>query len=251
MTAVSSNLIQPKEWQPVTSTTESHENTADTQPPTTSWQMVPYVEPIPIRTWPNLHSLFTVATLITNVACLIFPNPLSIGANIVIRCLSTAFAIYAMDKAKISTNLVNILAILLIKNWAIGAIPLDMIYEGINLNRCQVSREFLKSRFNSFFQKPKKPPFDVSRFLTYKYTKDPQILEDAREILNVPLEQINNQEFIDERYNGRNRKILIKRRDYFESTRSPFAAELQLQIDYRDTAYKTLTERNKKNSGKN
>ncbi|MBA3238092.1 MAG: hypothetical protein H0T62_07060 [Parachlamydiaceae bacterium] len=200
---------------------------------------------IPVRVWPNLHSLFTLATFVANIACLVFPNPITIGINVTIRCASIAFAIYASNKTKIGTDIFSIAVILIVKNAAISAIAADLIFEGINLSRCEVSCDFLKTKFTSFF-KPKKKPLDISRFLKVEL-RDTTILENARKALGVPLDKIDDQNYIDIRYNGRNRQTLLNRKRDLDAIESPLAAQVQLQINYRDTAYKTLTERNKAN----
>lgn len=242
----SNSILWKEQKSSVSEQSEENINQAKTR----HWSLVPLAATasLYICTWPNIHTLFTLATIVSSAACLIFPNPISIGINIMTRCASTGFAAYALDKAKISTNVVNIVAILIIKNWAVGSIALDLIYEGINLNRCEVLREFLKSKFIYFFPKPKKQPLDISRFVNTKFKRDPTLPEDACKILGVPIEEINNLEFIEMRYNSRNREILQKRKIYFDSLGSPFAPEIQRQIDYRDSAYKTLKERKKANS---
>ncbi|MGZ3632719.1 MAG: hypothetical protein ACXWM7_00090 [Parachlamydiaceae bacterium] len=99
------------------------------------------------KTWPNPHSLFTLATLISNVACLVFPYPILIGINVAIRCASIVFASSPLNKAKTFTDMISIVAILIIKNGAMLAIAFDLAFEAINFSRCEISRELYMPKY--------------------------------------------------------------------------------------------------------
>lgn len=241
--------MNPISGHPSTRLIQLEECQDDIQSKVASRQMVLFTAPTRVKTWPNLHSLFTVATLVSSVALLIFPNPVSIGINTIIRCVSTAFSIYAMNKAKISTDLLGVVAILIAKNAAVVAIALDIVFEGINFSRCAVSCEFLKSRFIRFLpETKKKQPLDINRFIQTRLTRNPKDPYEACKILSIPLDRIDDQDFIEIRYNSRNRETLLKNKRNLDAMGSPFALQIQRQIDYRDTAYKTLKERNESNS---
>ncbi|MDF2550010.1 MAG: hypothetical protein K0S07_1077 [Chlamydiales bacterium] len=241
----SSNLVL-EEQQSTISTLETNNDQEGIQPPIGSGAMVLYAAPEPrrIRIWPNLHSLFTVATLVNSVALLIFPNPLTVGINITLRCASIAFSAYAMNKTKISTDLFAIMAILIAKKTPVAAIALDLISEGINFSRCAVSCKLLKTQFSRLLPEPRqKKSGDISRLIP-PLTKNPKNLEDACEILGVPLDRIDDQDFIEERYNSRNRTLFLKMKKESEARGSPFTQAVQEMIDQRDAAYRTLKERN-------
>ncbi|MGZ3632722.1 MAG: hypothetical protein ACXWM7_00105 [Parachlamydiaceae bacterium] len=206
-----------------------------------------------------------------NVASLIFPHPALIGINVAVHCGSIAFASYPVgyapsiftsypvNKAKISTDIIGIVAILIIKNAAIPiAIASDLAFEITNFIRCEISSESLRFQFSSFFnmlscffKKREEPPregssLDISRFVKMKL-HDPTKPETACKILHVPLDKINDQEFIDEKYKNGDLQLLLRRKKNLEDKNSPFAKPVEEMLDNYEAAYKTLTERNKAN----
>ncbi|MGZ3632718.1 MAG: hypothetical protein ACXWM7_00085 [Parachlamydiaceae bacterium] len=253
------------------STANVNENVAlkEIQLQSTSLAIVPYVQlaRIRVKTWANLHSLFTLATLINNVACSICPHPALIGINLALRCGSIAFASYPVgcapstftsypvNKAKISTDMISIVAILIIKNAAMPiAIASDLAFEAMNFNECKVSRESLQSLFNSFFKKlssffkkQEEPPLDINRFVQLKFEEDPTTPDGACRILAIPLNRMNDQAFIDKKFENGDIVVLRRRKKRLEAKKHFFAEAYRQMVDYHETAYRTLKQRNEAN----
>lgn len=208
------------------------------------YAMVPYVPPKPVRTWPNLYSLFTAASVVSNVACLLLQSPFSIAVNITIRCIKTGFLIQNnQNKEKMATDIVVVLALLMMKNGAIAAISSDLFFECLNFKRCEVSKKNLVDFCGLKFLKKEKEPFDILKYVKNTF-HDPAIPENACINLGLPLDQINDQALIDKRYNNSSRQLFNKRVNRLRQRGYISYRGVERIRWYRDASYDTLTKRN-------